>query len=163
MTYSSATQAFGLAVAVVVCFGAAAIGGAATTQGLAEWYDTLSKPAWNPPNWIFAPVWFVLYLLMSTSVWLVWRKAAIGVVTLPIACFGVQLVLNSFWSVMFFGMRQPGWAAIEIVVLWLAIAATMWLFRKHSSLAAGLLIPYLLWVSFASVLNITIWSMNRVG
>lgn len=156
----SSYQIIGLLVSIVTCFGAAAIGGLATTQGLDAWYATLAKPTWNPPNWIFAPVWTLLYLMMSVSVWMVWRGGGFGIAKWAIVCFGIQLALNSFWSVLFFGWQQPGWAALEIIALWIAIAITIWLFRKHSSVAAALLIPYLLWVSFATILNWTIWSMN---
>ena len=154
-------QVVWLVVAIFVCFTAAGIGGAATTSNLADWYAGLNKPSWNPPNWIFGPVWSTLYLMMSISVWLVWRRSGFQNAKSALIWFGIQLVLNTLWSVLFFGLHQPGWAIFEIIALWLAIAITIGLFWKHSKLAATLLVPYLLWVSFASWLNFTIWSLNR--
>jgi len=156
------TQAVALVISLVVCFAAGGLGGLATTQGLDAWYNTLNKPTWNPPNWVFAPVWSMLYCLMGISVWLVWRGGEWRKVKPAIVLFTVQLVLNSLWSVLFFGLQNPGAALIEIVVLWFAIAATTVLFFRRSAIAGGLMTPYLLWVSFASILNFTIWNLNRV-
>lgn len=155
-------QIVGLLISLLVCFAAGGIGGLATTQGLETWYDTLNKPEWNPPNWIFAPVWTTLYCLMGIAVWWVWRAAAWQQVRKTIILFAVQLVLNSVWSLIFFGLQNPGAALIEIVVLWIAIAATTTRFFRHSAVAGGLMSPYLLWVSFALFLNFTIWNLNRV-
>ena len=159
-TLSRARQIIGIVIAILVCFSAAGLGGIATTAGLKDWYPALAKPAWNPPDWIFGPVWTVLYLMMAIAVWMIWRQVGLERGKKPLLIFAVQLVLNTFWSVLFFGMRQPGWAFAEIIVLWLAIGLTIALFAKHSKLAAILMIPYWLWVSFAAVLNYTIWSMN---
>ena len=156
------TQAIGLGVSMMVCFAAGGIGGLATTQGLDGWYDTLNKPTWNPPNWIFAPVWTTLYGLMGIAAWLVWRGGESKEVKPAIMFFTVQLVLNSVWSLLFFGLQNPGAALIEIMVLWLAIVATTVLFFRRSMIAGGLMTPYLLWVSFASLLNFAIWNLNRV-
>lgn len=156
------TQAVGLVISLMICFAAGGIGGLATTQGLDAWYDTLNKPTWNPPNWIFAPVWTTLYGLMGIAVWLVWRGGTREEVKPAITLFFVQLALNSVWSVLFFGLQNPGGALVEIVVLWLAIVATTVVFFRRSMIAGGLMIPYLLWVSFASFLNFTIWNLNRV-
>lgn len=157
----ASTQAVGLVISLMICFAAGGMGGLATTQGLDAWYDTLNKPTWNPPNWIFAPVWTTLYGLMGIAVWLVWRGGDRKDVKSAITMFTIQLVLNSVWSVLFFGMQNPGGALIEIVVLWLAIVATTILFFRRSAIAGGLMTPYLLWVSFASFLNFTIWNLNR--
>ncbi len=100
--------------------------------------------------------------MMGVSAWLVWKQSGFGKARLALGCFAVQLTLNTIWSILFFGLRQPGWAFVEIIALWIFIALTIVLFYKHSKLAAGLLVPYLLWVSFASLLNFTIWSLNRV-
>ena len=156
------TQAVGLVVSLMICFAAGGIGGLATTQGLDAWYETLDKPTWNPPNWVFAPVWTTLYGLMGTAVWLVWRGGVWNEVKSAVVLFTVQLVLNGLWSILFFGLQNPGGALIEIVALWLAIVATTILFFRRSMIAGGLMMPYLLWVSFASFLNFTIWNLNRI-
>ena len=156
------TQAVGLVVSLMICFAAGGIGGLATTQGLDAWYETLDKPTWNPPNWVFAPVWTTLYGLMGIAVWLVWRGGVWNEVKSAVVLFTVQLVLNGLWSILFFGLQNPGGALIEIVALWLAIFATTMLFFRRSMIAGGLMMPYLLWVSFASFLNFTIWNLNRI-
>lgn len=156
------TQAVGLVVSLMICFAAGGIGGLATTQGLDAWYETLDKPTWNPPNWVFGPVWTTLYGLMGTAVWLVWRGGVWNEVKSAVVLFTVQLVLNGLWSILFFGLQNPGGALIEIVALWLAIVATTILFFRRSMIAGGLMMPYLLWVSFASFLNFTIWNLNRI-
>ncbi len=156
------TQAVGLVISLLVCFAAGGIGGLATTQGLDDWYDTLNKPTWNPPSWIFAPVWTTLYGLMGIAVWLVWLGSETQEAKPAISWFVTQLVLNGLWSVLFFGLQTPGGALIEIVFLWLSIIATTVLFFRHSKIAGGLMTPYLLWVGFAAFLNFTIWNLNRV-
>jgi benzodiazapine receptor len=153
-------QILGLVVSIAICFAAAGLGAAVTTPQIRGWYTTINKPSWNPPDWIFGPVWSTLYLMMAVSAWLVWRRRGLRAVRGPITMFAVQLVLNSLWSVLFFGMQWPGLAAIEIVILWSAILATAIGFWRQSKVAGGLLIPYLLWVSFATVLNVTIWELN---
>lgn len=145
-----------LVVAILCCFAAAAIGGYATTRSLRTWYLALPKPSWNPPNAVFGPVWTVLYLVMGISVWLVWRARDEHDVALAIACFAAQLVLNVLWSVAFFGFRSPRGGLVVIVVLWLAIAATIAAFSQISVLGAAILVPYLLWVTFATALNAAI-------
>ncbi|MGI9515880.1 MAG: TspO/MBR family protein [Pirellulaceae bacterium] len=157
---ASGPQVVALVASLAVCFAAAAIGGWVTTSSLADWYAGINKPAWNPPEWLFGPVWTTLFAMMSVAAWLVWRASGFRGAQLAFVWFGLQLLLNVFWSFLFFGQRNPGWAAIEIVVLWLAIAITIALFWKHSRLAALLMVPYLLWVSFAAFLNFTIWQLN---
>lgn len=159
-TPSSPRQAIGLFVAIAICFAAAGLGGLVTTPQIPGWYATLAKPTWNPPAWIFGPVWSLLYLLMAVAAWLVWRQAGIAGARLPLGLFAVQLTLNSLWSVLFFGLHSPGAAAAEILLLWGAILATLITFWQRSKLAGGLLVPYLAWVSFATVLNVTIWRLN---
>jgi benzodiazapine receptor len=153
-------QIVGLVVSVVICFAAAGLGAAVTTPQIRGWYTTINKPSWNPPDWVFGPVWSTLYLMMAVSVWLIWRRGGLRAARTPLTVFAVQLALNSLWSVLFFGMQHPGLAAIEIVILWAAILATVISFWRQSKVAGGLLIPYLLWVSFATVLNVTIWRLN---
>lgn len=154
-------QAAALVASIVICFSAAGLGGLATATGLETWYGGLTKPTWNPPNWVFGPVWSVLYLMMAIAAWLVWRKTTWPENRWAMGLFTLQLGLNSLWSILFFGFHRPGLAAIEIIALWSAILATIVAFWKHSKVAGGLLVPYLMWVSFATVLNVTIWHLNR--
>ena len=161
LTRSPASQTFGLVIAVVVCFGAAGLGAAATTPRIPNWYAELAKPDWTPPAWVFGPVWTTLYLAMAVAVWLVWRARPTATIRLPLALFGVQLVLNSLWSVLFFGMQRPDLALVDIGALWAAIGATLLSFWPYSNAASLLLAPYLAWVSYAAVLNFSIWQLNR--
>ncbi len=125
-----------------------------------DWYASLKKPTWNPPGWVFGPVWTALYAMMGVAAWLVWKRGGFAVQRRPLALFLIQLALNAAWTPLFFGLHRPGLAFAEIVLLWLAIAATIRAFRHVSRPAAWLLAPYLVWVSFASVLNFTLWRMN---
>lgn len=147
-----------LGIAIVVCFGAAGIGSWATVDGLREWYPSLRKPTWNPPSWLFGPVWSALYLSMAVGVWLVWRSS--GDHSAAIWLFAVQLVLNVAWSVVFFGRRNIRGAFAVIVAMWLAIAATLVAFASVDALAGALFVPYLAWVTFAGLLNGTIARLN---
>jgi tryptophan-rich sensory protein len=122
-----------------------------------EWYQGLAKPTWTPPGWVFGPAWAVLYLLMAAAAWRVWRCG--GWIT-PLRWWLVQLALNAVWTPIFFGLKQPGWAFAEIVLLWLAILMTLRQFLAVERTAGWLLVPYLLWVSFASALNFAIWRLN---
>jgi translocator protein len=124
------------------------------------WYDHIAKPAWTPPDYLFAPVWTLLYVMIAVSGWLVWRKAGFAGASGALAIYALQLVFNALWSALFFGMKRPGLAAVDVAALWLSIGATIIAFFPISALAASLLVPYLVWVSFASVLNIAIWRMN---
>jgi tryptophan-rich sensory protein len=153
-------SSLGLVVSLVICFAAAGIGGAVTTPKIGTWYATLAKPSWNPPNWIFGPVWSALYFCMAIAAWLVWRQGGFSVAAVPLTLFGVQLALNVFWSCIFFGLRSPGLAFLEVLVLWAAIGATTVTFWQRSMVAGILFVPYLAWVSFASVLNCVIWRLN---
>ncbi len=142
---------------LLLCFSAASLG-AVFMPG--DWYLTLKKPSWNPPGWIFGPVWTALYTMMAVAAWLVWRRGGFAAQRLPLALFLTQLGLNAAWTPLFFGLRRPGIAFIEIVLLWLAIAATLASFRPVSRVAAWLLAPYLAWVSFAAMLNFALWRLN---
>jgi translocator protein len=153
-------QWIGLAIFVAICFAAAGVGSLFTTPVIPEWYARLRKPPWTPPNWVFGPVWSALYLAMAVAAWLVWRKKGLAGAAIPMTLFFVQLVLNVGWSFLFFGLQRPGLAFAEIILLWLAILATLIAFW-HVALVAGLLLlPYLLWVTFAAALNFAIWRMN---
>ena len=147
----------GLCGWLLACFAAAAMGGLFMPD---EWYAALKKPAWNPPGWIFGPVWTALYTMMAVAAWLVWRQGGWGSQRKPLRIFLEQLALNALWTPLFFGLHRPGLAFSEIVLLWLAIAATIAVFRPVSRVAAWLLAPYLAWVSFAAVLNFTLWRLN---
>jgi tryptophan-rich sensory protein len=151
-----------LALFIVVSFVAAGLGSAATTSAITTWYPTIAKPSWNPPNGVFAPVWTTLFLLMSIAAWRAWRAAATPAdATKTLALYGAQLVLNVLWSVLFFTLHRPGLALIEIV-LFLALLVTLQVrFARTDRLAAILWSPYVAWVGFASVLNGTIWWLNR--
>jgi translocator protein len=125
-----------------------------------EWYLALNKPAWQPPTWLFGPVWSTLYLMIGVAGWLVWKQGGFAYRRGPLTLFFVQLALNAAWSPLFFGLKQPGVAFAEIIVLWLAIAATIAAFWRVHRIAAALLVPYLAWVSFAAFLNWTLWQLN---
>ena len=157
---TATTRWIGLAIFIGVCLGAGGLGAIATTPEIDGWYRTLAKPTWNPPDSVFGPVWTTLFILMAIAAWLVWQREGFKAAALPMTLFGVQLVLNVSWSWVFFGMHQPGWAFVEIVILWLAIVATTAAFFRRSQIAGCLLVPYLGWVSFAAVLNFTIWRLN---
>ena len=130
------------------------LGGFFTSSAVKGWYAMANKPSFNPPNWIFAPVWTFLYLLMGISLYLVWKSnAAKKLKQMALTFFTIQLVLNFFWSIIFFYAHQPGWAFVEIIALWAMILLTILWFGISSPTAAWLLVPYICWVSFASVLN----------
>ena len=149
-------------IAVTVPLVVGGLSGFATSRGVVTWYPTLAKPSFNPPSWVFGPVWTMLYILMGIAAFLVWRKGlATAGVRSALSLFGVQLALNGLWSFLFFGLHSPGWALAEIVVLWLAIVATLVAFWRLTTAAGWLLAPYLAWVSFAAVLNGSIWALNR--
>lgn len=142
---------------LAVSFSAALMGGLFMPG---DWFSSLQKPSWNPPGWIFGPVWTTLYILMAVAAWLVWRQGGWSKQRKPLLIFLVQLALNAAWTPLFFGLHQPGLALLDIALLWLAIIATIWAFRRVHLIAAALLIPYLAWVSFAAFLNYTIWQLN---
>lgn len=152
---------FRFVVALAAPLAVGLLSGLATARGVQEWYPGLAKPPFNPPDWVFGPVWTVLYLMMGVAAWLVWRRADEARVGTPLVLFAAQLLLNGLWSVLFFGLRSPGVAAVEILLLWIAIVLTIRSFRRVSVPAALLLVPYWAWVSFAAVLNISIWMLNR--
>jgi translocator protein len=145
---------FGL---VVLCLGAGFVASFATMQSVVEWYPTLNKPSWTPPNWLFAPVWTVLYIMMAVAAWLVWRA---GDAKTALILFAGQLLLNLAWSFLFFGARSPGLGLIDISLMWIAIAVTIFAFAMRSGLAAFLMVPYLCWVSLATALNASIYMLN---
>ncbi len=150
-----------LGLFILLAFLAAAIGGFATSTSVDTWYPTLRKPSWSPPNAVFGPVWTVLYLLMAVAAWRVWREGSPADARLTFRLYGAQLALNALWSIFFFGLRSPGAALINLVVLWLVLIRLYLRFRAADRLAGWLWLPYVLWVSFAATLNAAIWEFNR--
>jgi len=142
---------------IVLCFGAAAIGGQFTPG---EWYAGLEKPTWTPPNWLFGPAWSVLYALMAVAAWLVWKEFGFRAAPSALSLFIAQLALNAAWSWVFFGLQRPGPAFLNLAVLCVAVAVLTAVFWKRLRLAGVLLVPYLLWILFAAALNLQIWRLN---
>ncbi len=152
---------FKLVITIVGAQAAGIIGSFFTVSAIPEWYEYLTKPPLIPPNWIFAPVWTALFLMMGIAAFMVWREGLHKKdVKIGMSLFVVQLILNTFWSIIFFGMRAPGLALIEISFLWLAILATLIYFWRVSKVAGVLMIPYLLWVTFAAYLNLGVFWLN---
>lgn len=145
---------------VAICLAAAGVGGALTSLSVGDWYQTLTKPSWTPPDWVFGPVWTALYVMMAVSAWLIWRQGGWRPAKVPLGLFALQLALNVAWSAIFFSLRSPALAFVEILALWLAIAATVISFWGRSTAAALLLVPYLAWTTFAALLNFAIWRLN---
>lgn len=152
-----------LFVSIIICQLAGVLGSLATTPAIPVWYASLRKPVFTPPSWLFAPVWIILFFLMGCALFLVWRQGVrISGVKLALVIFAVQLILNVLWSFAFFGLRSPLAGLIVICVLWVMIIATIIVFCRLSTVAGVLLIPYILWVSYAAVLNAAIFAINRV-
>ncbi len=143
-----------LAALLVLCLGLGSAAGFLTSQSLPTWFPTLVKPSFNPPSWLFAPVWTTLYIMMAVAAWLMWLRKG------SLVLFYVQLALNFAWSLLFFGLHSPALALVDIVAMWIAILLTLLAFWKVDRRAGLLLVPYLAWVSFAGVLNASIWWLN---
>jgi tryptophan-rich sensory protein len=151
-----------LIVGIVACEGAGGIGAIFTVSAIPTWYAALEKPPFTPPNWVFGPVWITLYLLMGIAVFLVWRRGLGTSGVLPaFIIFWVQLVFNALWSVIFFGFQSLLGGLVVIIILWLLILLTIITLFRVSKSAGGLLIPYLVWVSIATYLNVGVWILNR--
>lgn len=147
--------------AVAVCFAPGAVGSLFTAPAIPVWYAGLVKPAFSPPNWIFGPVWTLLYLLMGISLFLIVRDGLTSRrIKIAAGVFVIQLFLNGLWSYVFFGLQSPGWALVEISALWACILVSLVLFVRISKAAGLLLVPYLGWVTFAAALNAAIWRLN---
>ena len=147
-----------LVLFVGLCLGIGALGAAATATSLTTWYPTLTKPSFNPPNWVFGPVWTTLYVLMAVAAWRVWRIT--GLKSVEMLAWGLQLALNFAWSAIFFALHRIGAALVEILLLDLAILYTMLLFWRRDAIAGALLLPYLAWTSFATLLTWRFWQLN---
>jgi len=153
-------QILKLLLSVILPVSLGAIAGMFTAQSVPEWYATLNKPSFNPPSWIFAPVWTALYILMGISLFMIWKQGASKLRNLAILVFMLQLLLNFAWSFIFFYFQMIGFALVEIIFLWISIVVMQVLFYKIKPLAAYINIPYLLWVSFACVLNASFYVLN---
>jgi benzodiazapine receptor len=145
---------------LALCFGVAALAGAVTSRSVDVWYPTLAKPGFTPPEWMFGPVWSVLYALMAIAAWRVWRRAGLQGAGFAFLLFGLQLALNLEWTILFFGQHAIGWALADMVVLLLLIVATMSSFWRIDRIAGLLFLPYVLWVGYAMLLNAAIWYLN---
>lgn len=154
---------FKILVCIASCLAVGYISGQATQSSVLSWLPTLKAPAFNPPSWVFAPVWSLLYTMMGIAAGLVWHRMEkhSEEVKIALVYFGVQLVLNGLWSVLFFGLQNPFLALVEIVLLWLMIYETYAKFRKIDKVAGYMLVPYQLWVTFATLLNAGFWWLNR--
>jgi len=155
---TSKKQWFVLAGFILLCVTTGMIGGLVTAPSIESWYRTIAKPSWTPPDWLFGPVWTVLFIMMGVAAWLVWKTR--DRLAPAMILFGLQLALNLGWSLLFFGARSPGLALIEVVFLWGAVLLTMLAFFGRQRTAGWLFVPYLAWVSFAAILNFAIWWMN---
>jgi translocator protein len=159
-TLSRTQQAVGLIIWLALCFATSAIGAIASVSAKG-FYAQVVRPSWAPPGWLFGPVWTTLFICMAVAAWLVWRAVPHHRLrTIALSVFVAQLAVNALWSWLFFAWRMGGAAFVDVMVLWLMIAATIALFWRISRVAAALLAPYLLWVSFAAVLNWTLWQTN---
>ena len=153
-------EVVGLVGFLAVCLAVSAVGGAITATSVDTWYPLLEKPPFNPPDWVFAPVWVALYILMGIAAWRVWRLRPREGVRTALVVFAVQLALNLAWSFLFFGLQRIDLALIEIEILLGAIVANMILFWRIDRWAGALLVPYLLWVLYAILLNFSLWLLN---
>jgi len=150
-----------LIISIIIPVAAGATSGFFTASGVGGWYQGINKPSWNPPGWIFGPVWTTLYVLMGISLFLIWKsEIASDYKRNALILFAIQLTLNFFWSFIFFNQNQIGWAFVEIIAMWLLILLTIFAFASINKTAAWLLVPYISWVSFAAILNYTIWKLN---
>lgn len=154
------TKTYKLIIALVVPQLVGGLGSVFTASSVRSWFPTLEKPLLNPPSWVFGPVWTLLFLMMGWAFYLVWSSEDNEKKTMAYGAFAIQLVLNLFWSIIFFGLKNPALAFAEILILWLAIIFNIFIFHRISRLSAWLLVPYLLWVTFASYLNYSIWILN---
>jgi len=151
---------FPLLISILLALSAGFIGSFFTTPSISSWYAFINKPSFSPPNWLFAPVWTLLYILMGIAAFLIWQKRDNQKTKQALRFYGTQLILNALWSIIFFGMHNPGLAFLEIIFLWSFILITLIKFYQINKIAGLLFIPYLLWVSFALILNLFVWMIN---
>jgi tryptophan-rich sensory protein len=151
-----------LVISIVVPLVVGGISGFFTKPEISTWFQTIKKPDWQPPNWLFGPIWTILYIMMGIAFYLIWKKdAEASKKRTAVTLWIVQLVLNFFWSFVFFKQHQIDWALGEIVILWFFILLTIFTFARINKMAAWILVPYISWVSFAGILTYTIWQLNR--
>jgi len=155
------TKFFKLIVSLILPIGLGSLAGIFTAKAIPEWFDTLAKPSFNPPSYLFGPVWTALYILMGISMFLIWNTPKTELRQKALVVFGVQLFFNFWWSILFFSFHAIFLAVIDILVMWLLIIYMITLFKKIKPIAAYLQIPYLLWVTFATILNSSIWYLNK--
>jgi translocator protein len=150
---------------IIICIAlplvAGGISGLATSGNINTWYAALNKPVFNPPNYLFGPVWTMLYILMGISLYMIWKSPPGDARNYALVIFGIQLLLNFAWSFIFFHFKLLGWALVEIIMVWCGVLAMVIIFQRISKTAAYIQLPYLLWVSFASLLNGSIWWLNK--
>ena len=158
MTTPQKIGAFLLSLIIPLAVGG--ISGYFTVSAIPGWYQTIQKPSWNPPNWVFGPVWTTLYVLMGIAMYLIWTQPRTEQRQRALYPNAAQLILNFFWSLIFFNLHAIGWALIEIIILWVVIVQTMFAYDRVYKPAAWLLLPYIVWVTFATILNGTIWWLN---
>lgn len=151
---------FKLVISLIICQLAGFIGSLFTAPAIPIWYASLKKPSFTPPSWLFSPVWIFLFVLMGLTLYILWQAYSKKEARIALLFFTLQLILNMLWSVIFFGLKSPMWAFIEILILWLAIFLTIWKSLKISKAAGYLLLAYIIWVSFAAILNYSIWKLN---
>ncbi|MFC1565616.1 TspO/MBR family protein [Candidatus Neomarinimicrobiota bacterium] len=149
-----------LVISIIIAQGSGLIGSVFTASSVNTWFETISKPTWNPPSWIFGPVWISLYFLMGIAAYIVWLQKDISSVKIALWVYGIHLIFNSLWSILFFGLQNPQLAFFEIIILLILILITTVLFWKINNWAGALMIPYITWVSLAAFLNYTIWQLN---
>lgn len=151
---------WGLVFFLILCLGVSALGAWVTRPSISTWYVGLSRPWGTPPNWVFGPVWTILYFMMALSAWWVWKELPWKKSRGPLTLFFLQLTLNAIWSWLFFGFQRPDLALVEIVTLWFAIGMTVMSFWNARTLAGALMLPYWAWISFAAYLNFGFWRLN---
>jgi len=155
-------QASGLVGWIVACYAAAGVGALASVEA-STFYASLTFPVWAPPAWLFGPVWTVLYGMMALAAWIIWRSGGWARRKAALTVFVIQLLVNALWSWLFFGWKQGGLAFVDIVLLWILVAWTLWAFWKIRVIAGALMVPYLLWITFAAALNYAVWRANAVA
>ena len=161
-TNKNISSTWKLIIAILICESTGIISGLIANTNRNPWFDTLNKPSWNPPSFLFAPVWTTLYLLMGISLWLIWKSNTPAPQKINlIILFSSQLFLNFWWSIIFFKFHSPALALLNIILMLILILLTIINFSKFSKAAAWLLVPYIAWVSFATILNYTIWVLNK--
>jgi translocator protein len=150
-----------LIISIILCLGGGLLSGFFSQSGLGTWYASINKPSWNPPSSLFGPVWTTLYILMGIALWTIWKsETPENQKNKALLIFGIQLFLNFIWSILFFKLESPSWALVDIILMVVTIITTIFVFADISKKAAWLLVPYICWVSFATILNYTIWSIN---